>query len=179
MEPSGRNRWQAVANARSLKRRKHPKTVAGGFATGCLDPKIGKEGVGVRDGLDEELDVAALPIPHLRPDQTTVPDVEHSILGEARAERLDVRQPFGVEAVGEAAVVVVVDVVAEKNRRHVIADDPRAVVRRLAVAAGNDLLPLPLPLPIGGRGRGGRRRRRDRAGMFVLPRMRRAWLPTR
>src|SRR5262245_51522248 len=44
--------------------------------------------VGVRDGLDEELDVAALPIPHLRPDRSSVTDVEDGILGEARAERL-------------------------------------------------------------------------------------------
>jgi hypothetical protein len=94
--------------------------------------------VGVRDGLDEEFDVAALPVPHLMADRTAMADVEDGVVGETRAEPFDVRQPLAVEAVGEVAVPVVVDLVAEKNRRLVVADDPGAVVRRLARAEVDD-----------------------------------------
>ena len=54
--------------------------------------------------------------------------------GEAFSQHLDVGEPLLVVCVGEVAVLVVVDLVAEKDDAFVVAEDPGAVVRGLARA---------------------------------------------
>jgi hypothetical protein len=52
-----------------------------------------------------------------RADRAAVPDMEDGVAREACAQRLDVVEPLPVEAVGEEAVPVVVDLIAEKTIR--------------------------------------------------------------
>ena len=59
-------------------------------------------------------------------------DVEDGVAGKARAQLLDVLEPLLVEPVTEEAVPVVVDLVAEEDDPLVRAEDPRAVMGRLA-----------------------------------------------
>ena len=51
-----------------------------------------------------------------------MPNVEHGVAREALAERLDIREPAPVKAVGEKAVPVVVDLVAEEDHAFVAAE---------------------------------------------------------
>ena len=99
---------------------------------------LGLRPVGVRDDVEEELDVPALPVPHLTTDRAAMTDVEDGLCGEAGSQLLDVRQPLGVEAVREVAVAVVVDLVAEEDDLLVLTQGPRAVVRGLARAEVDD-----------------------------------------
>ena len=78
------------------------------------------------------LDVLVLPIPHVTSYRATVAKVEDGIRRETCAQVLDVREPLPVEAVGQVAVAVVVDLIAEEDDLLVVTEHPRAVVRRLA-----------------------------------------------
>src|SRR5215831_18517451 len=88
--------------------------------------------VGPVNRLNERLDIATLPVPHLSTHGASVADVKDGVVREALAQGLDVLEPLLVEAIGEVTMPVVVDLVAQEDDPLVVAENPGAVVRRLA-----------------------------------------------
>ena len=91
------------------------------------DSRLGAFGlrpVGIGDPVDEQVDVGGAATPTSRDRPARRDRCRRRPPWEACAQRLDVREPFDVEAVGEVAVLTVVDLVAEKDDLLVLAEDP-------------------------------------------------------
>src|SRR5262245_41053578 len=84
--------------------------------------------VGRAHGLQESVDVAALPIEVTEPHRAAVTDEENGVAGESPPQGLDVLEPLLVKAVGQKAVLAAIDLVAEEDNLLVRAEDPGAVV---------------------------------------------------
>src|SRR5262249_57985404 len=78
-----------------------------------------------------------LPAPNAGASGPSWADLENGLRGEALAQHGDVREPLLEVAVGEEAVPVIVDLVAEENRLAVV-EEPWTVVRRFARAEVDD-----------------------------------------
>ena len=88
--------------------------------------------VRLADCVEEGLDVLPLPVEVGRRDLPAVPGVEGGVGRQLLPQPVEMAEPFLVETVAQEGVLVVVDLVADEDRLPVVAEQPHAVVGRLA-----------------------------------------------
>ena len=120
MLSSIRNRSSSVGRRRVIR-----STTAARAASGCDQSARA-------NGVDKRLDVLPVGVEVRRRDRSAMSDVKGRVGGQLPPETLEVGQPLVEEAVGEIGVLPVVHLVAEEHRLPLVAEEPDAVMRRLA-----------------------------------------------